>query len=261
MDRRDYLEYWAATKEKVLAFGARDDRRIVFGASVRGHGHDYHILPVVPEADLIAFERRTGLTLPLEYRTFLEAFGAGGAGPDYGIRDFRDERFHRDLSTPFPCTEDVWGPDEDCPEEDPVWALPGLVYICNHGCGSESLIELNGPDPGRIWTEWAEGILKGGRFFAFYSEWVGKTEASLDQYRRLMIIANREPPLDPDRTVTLDDIVGVMGPDYRTHASRDANDEPDGNRRLYFGERSVGSIVVNADNELVEIAISGYRQA
>lgn len=257
MDRRDYLDYWAGAKQKIEAFGAQDDREIIFGANTRGHGHEYEILPTVPEADLMAFERETGLTLPLEYRTFLEAYGAGGAGPSYGLRDFRDESFRMDLSTPFPATDDVWGPDEECPEEDPVWKLSGLVYICNHGCGSESLIELNGPDPGRIWTEWAEGILKGQRFFEFYREWFDKTEAALNQYRLLQAIANREPPLDPDRRVTLDDIVGILGADYRTTESKGPDGDPDGNRLLYFGQPSVGAIVLDKDNELVEIRIRG----
>ena len=257
MDRRDYLDYWAGARETVKSFAARDDRRIIFGACTRGYGHEYKILPTIPEADLIAFERKTGLTLPLEYRTFLEAYGAGGAGPSYGLYDFRDERFRMDLSTPFPATEDVWGPDEECPEEEPVWKLPGLVYICNHGCGAESLIELNGPDPGRIWTEWAEGVRRGERFFDFYREWLDNSEAALDQYRLLQSIANREPPLDPDRAVTLDDIVGILGADYRSIEGKDRNGNPDGNRLLYFGRPSVGAVVVDQDNDLVEIRIGG----
>ena len=255
MERRDYLDFWAAARAKVGTFDAMDDRRIIFGARQRGHGHEYKVLPTVPERDLIAYERQTGLTLPLEFRTYLEAFGAGGAGPDYGIYDFRDERYRKDLSTPFPCREDVWGPDDECPEDDPVWQLPGLVYICNHGCGSESLIQLNGPEPGSVWAEWSQGLMKTGRFFQFYQRWLDETEAHLEQYHRLLAIAERKPPLDPDRMVTLEDIVLILGSDYRALDE----DGSDGNRRLYFGPRSAGHVVVNKDDELVHVAIRVTR--
>ncbi len=261
MDRRDYLEFWANAREKVKSFDALDDRRMIFGARVRGFGHDYKILPTIPERDLIAFERRTGLSLPLEFRTYLEAFGAGGAGPEYGIYDFRDEGFHMDLSVPFPRSEDVWYPDDpesDSTEDDPVWQLPGLAYICDHGCATYSLIELNGPDPGRVWTEWAEGIMKRSRFVEFYQDWIEKTETRLSQYRQLLTIANREPPFDSDRTVTLDAVIGFLGGEYRTFECVDSDGKPDGSRRLYFGAVSAGHLLINADDELVHVAISEY---
>lgn len=258
MDRRDYLDYWRGVREKVCAFDAQDDRGLIFGARTRGYGHDYAILPVVPETEFVAFERRTGLTLPLEYRTFLEAFGAG---PNYGIRDFRQDNFEDGLSTPFPGTDMIWYPDEgveedasECPpEDDPVWEFPGLFYICNHGCGTESLIELNGADPGRMWCSWAEGLLKGDRFHEFYDDWVETTEAMLEQHRCLLVIANREPPLGPQRAVTLDDLVGVLGSDYRTFK----DEESEGLTRVYFGRPSAGCVLLDKDNELVRIEVRG----
>ena len=261
MDRRDYIDYWTQARETVKAFDALDDLGLVFGARTRGYGHDYAILPVIPESELIAFEARTGLTLPLEYRTFLEAFGAGGAGPDYGIRDFREDRFRNDLSIPFGGTNTIWhaegeldeDPLEYPPEDDPIWRLQVLAYICNHGCGSESLIELNGPDPGRMWCEWNEGLLKGGRFHEFFDGWLKSSEAMLQQYRLLLSVANREPPLDPERAVTLEDLVGILGSDYRTLEDR----EPGGLIKVYFGQPAAGCVLLDKDHELVRIEVRG----
>lgn len=261
MDRRDYLGYWAGVREKVHAFDALDDRGLIFGARTRGYGHDDAILPVVPESELVAFEHRTGLTLPLEYRTFLEAYGAGGAGPNYGIRDFRQDGFEDRLSTPFPGTDTIWYPEDGVeedptefpPEDDPVWQFPGLAYICNHGCGAESLIELNGADPGRMWCSWNEGLLKGTRFHEFYDRWLETTEAMLEQYRCLLSIANREPPLDSQKAVTLDDLVAILGSDYRTFE----DERPEGLTKIYFGRSSVGCVLIDRDNELVRIEVRG----
>lgn len=237
-------------------FAAKDEQRIIFGAMTRGHGHDYEMLPRVPEADLLAFERETGLALPLEYRTYLENFGAGGAGPDYGIHDFRDARFRMDLARPFPRTEDVWGPDEECPEEDPVWRLPGLVYICDHGCGSASLIELNGPEPGRIWTEWSEGILKGGTLVSLYRDWIAKVTEQLDQYQRLKAVAEHQASLRDSRRLKLDEVVALMGCDYRTVEGTGNDARPDGTRKLFFGRHAAGHVLVGENDELIHVAIA-----
>jgi hypothetical protein len=53
----------------------------VFGADV----HRFQLNPPRPEADVLEFEVRHGVTLPREYREFLIDIGDGGAGPFYGI--------------------------------------------------------------------------------------------------------------------------------------------------------------------------------
>jgi len=47
--------------------------------------HEYRLRPTLSEQALAAFEREHGLTLPAEYRLFLERVGNGGAGPYYGL--------------------------------------------------------------------------------------------------------------------------------------------------------------------------------
>ena len=108
MDQNDYLEYWTKLKDEIKTFSEVDDLGVIFGSNTRGFGHEYQILPVVPEKELAEFERRTGLELPLEYRTYLQVFGAGGAGPNYGIHDFRETVQHEDFPFPFPLTETTY---------------------------------------------------------------------------------------------------------------------------------------------------------
>ena len=147
------LRDWTKLKDEVKTFREVDDLGVVFGSRTRGFGHEYQTLPVVPEKELAEFERRTALELPLEYRTYLQVFGAGGAGPDYGIYDFRETVQHEDFSIPFPFTETTYSLDEDYSDDDPVWDMPGTALICSHGCGIESAIELNGQKPGYLVRE------------------------------------------------------------------------------------------------------------
>ena len=78
MDEKDYLEYWTKLKSEVATFRALDDKRLTFGAWTCGWGHKFETLPIVSGKEIADFERRTGLDLPVEYRTYLQSFGAGG---------------------------------------------------------------------------------------------------------------------------------------------------------------------------------------
>ena len=89
-DRNSCIEYWREAREKIDKFKKLDDQKLVFGAWTRGFGHMYEVLPVVTDAEILAFEEKHQLELPLEYKTYLQTFGAGGADPYYGIADFRE---------------------------------------------------------------------------------------------------------------------------------------------------------------------------
>jgi hypothetical protein len=71
---RDRLERLRAAYLRGLAGG-------VFGAD----GHKFEILPPLSEADLAEAEAQFRVRLPGDYRGFLLAVSAGGAGPYYGL--------------------------------------------------------------------------------------------------------------------------------------------------------------------------------
>ncbi|MEU5776070.1 SMI1/KNR4 family protein [Streptomyces venezuelae] len=76
---------WAGVRERVLALRDAPNRRAVFGAHFKEHGHRFELRPVLTEEQVAAVERQQGVRFPEEYRSFLLEVGAGGAGPDYGL--------------------------------------------------------------------------------------------------------------------------------------------------------------------------------
>lgn len=250
MDKNDYLEYWTALKAEIAAFGEIDDCGVIFGSKVRGSGHGYRILPVVPENELAEFESRTGLDLPLEYRTYLQAFGAGGAGPNYGIHDFHKNVQHKVFADPFPLTETAY--EEDYGDDDPVWDLPGLAYICSRGCGIEHSIELNGPNPGRIWCESAGVICNCGSFHNFYCVWADETRIRLKNFDLLKTIVDRKPWTDTPKRIPLKEIAAIMGSEPRELHPREYSYIPEREIWVYFQD-APGKIILNEKQELISI--------
>ncbi len=166
-DEKECVEFWSKAKENIKLFKKLDDAEIVFGARTRNSGHRYKTLPVVTDKELLKFEKNNGFELPIEYKTFLQTFGAGGAGPYYGIYDFRKNVLPNTYTKPFPYSSTFEFTD-DVSEDDPIWNYDGLAFICEGGCGIEFFIELNGNSPGQIWCSWAEECSIEGYFLEFY---------------------------------------------------------------------------------------------
>ncbi|RZJ92286.1 MAG: SMI1/KNR4 family protein [Hymenobacter sp.] len=78
----DYHAQIARIKTKIPRARAADPRRKVFGAN----GHRYQLAGPVPIADLLALEQRYGISLPDDYRRFMQEIGPG-AGPFYGLHN------------------------------------------------------------------------------------------------------------------------------------------------------------------------------
>jgi hypothetical protein len=113
----------------------------------------------------------------------LAAFGAGGAGPDYGIYDFAkiesvsvQERFHLTDSTEWP--------DDD---DDRMWDLPGLLPVSTSGCAIDWSIEINGPQPGTMWVNAGPGdrLMRCGTFGTWYEQWLDRVELGLQRFKRV----------------------------------------------------------------------------
>ena len=222
---------------------------MIFGAK-RANGHDYEILPTVPEKELIAFERRNGISLPLDFRTFLEGFGAGGAGPHYGIIDVRKVFSEGDFREPFPMEGD------GCPIAfggDPAWRLPGLAYICDVGSGIEDYIELNGHEPGRIWSALSPEIVRLERFHAYFDKWLSLTELQLERYERLNSIANRlTGPWCARKRLSLDEVAELMRCPYKLSDPSEWRKDRKGEIWARF-EYTPGRVILDSKHMMIRV--------
>lgn len=141
---------------------AEDPGFRVFGAD----HHKYRLGPTLSESELQAFEQQHSITLPADFRFFMEEAGNGGAirssapyisinagaGPSCGVMPLEEAVIGCDLSKPFPLTEAVdvraipgierWGDEE---------AFPGVLEICYHGCATFSYLVVSGPAYGTVW--------------------------------------------------------------------------------------------------------------
>ena len=78
-------------QQKLAKAKAADKDLEVFGAS----SHKYHLNPPVSEAEVLAFEKKYGVSLPKDYRAFVQTIGDANAqkldtmaGPYYGLSAF-----------------------------------------------------------------------------------------------------------------------------------------------------------------------------
>lgn len=184
-------DFWQQAKARVTRFQEIDiNRELVFGSK----GHHYQILDLLSEEELQAFEHQHQLRLPEEYRLFLQYFGAGGAGPDYGIYDFKSletEFLHKR----FELTESTEWPDDD---DHPLWDFPGLLTISTSGCAIDWFLEVNGPQPGTMWVDagprWE--FQKEACFAQWYVAWLDRIEYGLEKYVTLKDLAYSQATLE-----------------------------------------------------------------
>ncbi len=77
----NYKITWESLKNRVLALKAKDKDFKVFGSN----HHQYQAGNCLTEAEILAFEEQYKIRLPEDYRAYLQYFGNGGVGKDYGI--------------------------------------------------------------------------------------------------------------------------------------------------------------------------------
>ncbi|MEW2047451.1 SMI1/KNR4 family protein [Streptomyces sp. NPDC005476] len=112
-----------------------------------------------------AFEAEHGVVLPEPYRTFVAEISDGSfqGPPEYGLvglaelpSDWGGDDTARDLSKPFPLTEQWLWEEDDGPYEDPEAAMErvldhGSVVLGTDGCAMNWHLVVTGPQRGRIW--------------------------------------------------------------------------------------------------------------
>ncbi|MFD1370814.1 hypothetical protein [Actinoplanes sichuanensis] len=204
--------------EHVEVLRRLDRGRDVFGAE----RHHWQVRPPLGEQPVATLEQDLGYRLPAGYRTYLTAYGNGGAGPLFGIRTFPSHLSATErtrLRRPFPGMAAVHrrlaseGVDVDADgyfEVDDEALLETLLNgtwrIADDGCGHHARIVLHGADAGTILTVNLEGgIYDTGQDFPGWSlSW-------LEQHRkRYEAVWDRMLRADPpDDLVTVDNAAVV----------------------------------------------------
>ncbi len=248
-DERYCTEFWQDARAKAETFGPLDTAGMVFGAGPsRGFGHRHEILPVVSDRDILVFETNNGFELPVQYRTYLQTFGAGGAGPYYGVFDYRKHVMEETFPEPFPYTEEVWY--DDVADDDPLYDLPGLARIIEAGCGAGYLVELNGANPGQLWCDWNEACSNGDTLISLYAKWLDKVGTGLERYHllRSFIDDNGKIP-----KMVLQDVADRMQCTFRETRF---DDTPEDETWVYF-DQTPGRVLINDKKQVLKIEAGG----
>ena len=253
-DKKECVDFWLYAKKKIAKFKKIDDIKLIFGVETRNFGHKYQILPTVTDKEILAFEANNGFELPLEYLTFLQTFGAGGAGPYYGIYDFRKRVLPRIFLKPFPYTTTFTFSD-DVTDDEPIWDYDGLAFIGEAGCGADFYIELNGSNPGQIWCSWQEECSIQGSFLDFYNTWLEKTDLQLNRYQRLKELKNRRNLFCLPAKLKFDDVISHMQCSYNEKSFRDEKYITEGQIWIRF-EHTHGKVILNEKRDVIKIDFS-----
>jgi hypothetical protein len=125
----------------------------------------YRLNPCLPAEQLDALEQRYHLSLPEEYRLFLQAIGNGGTGPYYGV--YPIERALQETFGDLLYDSPTNGPDyfqrpfvppssAKITEEQGTHSFFGLLRIAEMGCNGYCYLVVSGVERGTIWTDWED---------------------------------------------------------------------------------------------------------
>ncbi|MBC9877453.1 SMI1/KNR4 family protein [Bradyrhizobium sp. INPA01-394B] len=162
------------TAQQIAELGQLVNRLRAIDRTFRVFGsrqHRYSFGPVLPLAEVRAFESNHGIDLPPDYHCFLTTVGNGGAGPYYGLAPLAD--FGRDLSTAFPFSQSVESIAE-LGQRVRGYELPGILEFCHQGCDNYSYLVVAGASYGTVWDGRPEDDdfrPTGLSFAAWYRHW------------------------------------------------------------------------------------------
>ena len=153
-------------KNKLNQLSEIDSRFVIFGSE----RHKYKLNQVLSEEEIAEFEETYSVSLPKDYRLYLQYIGNGGAGPYYGIEKLLDSLFE-DLdykkpndkvnpSRPFPHTS-LWNLDSSDFSSHEEYERTyfakehsnGILRLCNYGCGVSINLVVNGSEYGNMWAD------------------------------------------------------------------------------------------------------------
>ena len=149
-----------------------------------GNNADMHPSPTLSAEQLQAFERKHGITLPEDYRLFLQRVGNGVLGDNiyalFPLGQLPDVDWPLGkLSRPFPLSEAVNYEEEGYPEdegEEPS-TKDGLLYVCHVGAGIFWVLIVTGSERGNMWIENEFGYFPSMprvRFLDWCHQWINR---------------------------------------------------------------------------------------
>jgi tetratricopeptide (TPR) repeat protein len=164
-------------RNRVRELGEIDAERTVFGST----RHDWVLDdPLAPEA-IDAFEARTGVELPDEYRGYLEHVSGGGAGPYYGLEELPDEESVEELELGEPFVGDGVGDGVGESIERSPDLRGGYLPLADQGCGYASVLVLEGPRRGQVLADMREAhegfVPEAPSFLAWLEAWLERALA------------------------------------------------------------------------------------
>ena len=168
-----YQEQLHRIQQKLAQAKAADKDLEVFGAS----SHKYHLNPPASEAEVLAFEEKYGVSLPEDYRAFVQTIGDANAqkldtmaGPYYGLYAFGtqvDDLLYKGseiyLKAPCALSPDMIQEEWEAlsspllmDEEEEEYTrqcgkvFGGLLPLGSQGCAYYHTLVLTGPYAGRV---------------------------------------------------------------------------------------------------------------
>ncbi len=153
-----------------------DSNKKIFGSK----DHMYKLNPTLSENQISEFEKKYGVTLPLDFRLFLKEIGNGGAGPSFGIpqlesffssREYDIEIESDFLSTSFPYSVNNPYVYSDETDESLIKEMTGTLTLCHHGCGYFDMLILTGDEKGTVWFDSRCSDQGMGRIFDCFLDW------------------------------------------------------------------------------------------
>ncbi len=133
----------------------------LFGSST----HHYTLNAPLTDDIISDFEEKNHITLPNDYRLFLQHVGNGGVGPCYGLIELENTLRHiYPKNGPFSLEESF--PHQNIsyrnfnqlnyePEADYMQNkyINGSLGICDEGCGYYDLLVVSGKEKGLVWID------------------------------------------------------------------------------------------------------------
>ncbi len=197
----EWEKNWQQVKTQVAQLKQLDpDFTLIPGSKF----HQYNVAPVLTSQTLSKFENDCGLELPENYRSYLEYFGAGGAGPSMGVDRFQDKISHTDVSKPLnigffngyrhfylPKGWPGYDPHYDGINEEEMAELEAMDKSLYHGHGmieigtlgenSLSLV-VNGKLKGNVLAWNGSDLILYGPLEQMYSRWLDLSFRGIQRY-------------------------------------------------------------------------------